>query len=342
MILSVIIPVYKVEKFIADCLQSVMHQTYDRFECILIDDHTPDRSMAIVEQLLDAYQGNIRFKLLRHQENQGISATRNTGLSAAHGDYVTFIDSDDIILPDFVASFVEQAQLHPGVDIIQSSFKDENHSIFSTDDLPAYIDHPHDIFSHYLHYHITWMVHAKFVRRQFLIGNALQFSQDIVIHEDLYWTYLVCQKAQTLASTNKKVYIYRNVNPESIMHQSANNFERSAHFYLMIIDRLRKQIREDCLTDNHFFLLNFFFYVTQQIQENSDISPSTLQSAQRLRGDYLRQAVQKGNFFEIIYILHLYQPISLLQKHFHFYRHRVIYKLERLARWHYRHLPDKS
>ena len=70
MILSVIIPVYKVEKFIADCLQSVMHQTYDRFECILIDDHTPDRSMAIVEQLLDAYQGNIRFKLLRHQENQ--------------------------------------------------------------------------------------------------------------------------------------------------------------------------------------------------------------------------------------------------------------------------------
>lgn len=339
MILSVIIPVYKVEHFIADCLQSVMHQTYDRFECILIDDHSPDRSMDIVEQLIDEYQGNISFQLLHHQENQGISSTRNTGLSVAQGDYVTFIDSDDIISPDFVASFVELAQLHPGVDIIQSNFKDESHSIFSTDDLPAYIDNPHDIFLNYLHYHITWMVHAKFVRKQFLTDNALQFSRDIVIHEDLYWTYLVCQKAQTLASTNKKVYIYRNVNPESIMHQSANNFERSAHFYLMIIDRLRKQIREDCFTDNHFFLLNFFFYVTEEIRKSSDISQRTLCTTKCLRSDFLHQALHEGKFFEFIYILHLYNPFCHLLD-YRFYRQKVIYMLERLSRWHYRHLPD--
>lgn len=338
MILSVIIPVYKVEEFITDCLQSVMNQTYDCFECILVDDYTPDRSIAVAEHLIGNYQGNISFQILHHQKNQGISCARNTGLSVAQGDYITFVDSDDIISPNFVESFVEQIQLHPSVDVIQCGINNNVSHIFSEDCVPTYVDNPHDIYSLFLRFNIPWMVHAKFLRREFIKDNNLQFSQDILIHEDLYWTYFVCQKAQTFAATNKKVYDYRSVNPDSIMHQSANNFERSAHYYLMIIDRLRKHLREDCLTDNHFFLLNHFFFVMEQMRKSSDISPEVMSTARRLRGDYLHQAFKTGKYLETIYILNLYQPLCLLQN-FRFYRQRCIYKLERLSRWHYRRLP---
>ena len=78
--ITVIIPVYKVEKFIERCLCSVMKQTYKKaFECILVNDCTPDNSMSIVQRIIDGYQGNISFRVINHEKNRGLSAARNTG-----------------------------------------------------------------------------------------------------------------------------------------------------------------------------------------------------------------------------------------------------------------------
>lgn len=95
---SIIVPVYNVEPYITDCLQSVMRQTYaGPLECILVDDCSVDRSMAVAEQMISEYAGPIEFRIIRHEHNRGASAARNTGMDVSTGDYVFFLDSDDFI-----------------------------------------------------------------------------------------------------------------------------------------------------------------------------------------------------------------------------------------------------
>lgn len=96
--ISIIIPVYNVEEYIAECLQSVMRQTYQgSIECILVDDCGKDHSIAVAEQQIAKYLGPIEFRILHHKRNRGLSVARNTGLDAATGEYIYFLDSDDII-----------------------------------------------------------------------------------------------------------------------------------------------------------------------------------------------------------------------------------------------------
>ena len=99
--ISIIIPVYNVGPYVEDCLRSVMRQTYTGpMECIIVDDCGTDNSMEIVERLVSEYDGPIDFKVLHHAHNRGVSAARNTGMDAAIGDYLFFVDSDDMLTDD--------------------------------------------------------------------------------------------------------------------------------------------------------------------------------------------------------------------------------------------------
>ena len=101
--ISIVVPVYNVEPYIAECVQSVMNQTYQgSMECVVVNDCGTDRSMAIAEKLIACYKGTIEFKVLHHEQNQGISVARNTGIEASTGDYVFFLDSDDTISSDCI------------------------------------------------------------------------------------------------------------------------------------------------------------------------------------------------------------------------------------------------
>lgn len=101
-LISVIIPVYKVEQYLRQCVDSVVGQTHGHLEILLIDDGSPDGSGAICE---DYSQRDARVRVI-HQQNQGLSAARNTGLDAAAGEYVAFVDSDDWLEPDMLASLL--------------------------------------------------------------------------------------------------------------------------------------------------------------------------------------------------------------------------------------------
>ena len=94
--ISIIVPVYKVEQYLHRCLDSIVAQTFTDWECILIDDGSPDKSGAICDEY--ASKDN-RFKVI-HQENKGVSAARNAGLEAAKGEWIGFVDSDDWIEPN--------------------------------------------------------------------------------------------------------------------------------------------------------------------------------------------------------------------------------------------------
>lgn len=102
-IVSIIIPIYNVAPYIAECLNSVFAQTYQgEVECLLVDDCGTDESMDIVERMIKEYSGPIACRILRHDHNRGLSAARNTGVRAARGQYICFMDSDDWATPDML------------------------------------------------------------------------------------------------------------------------------------------------------------------------------------------------------------------------------------------------
>jgi glycosyltransferase involved in cell wall biosynthesis len=113
-LVSVIIPVYKAERYIATTLQSVLDQTYQNFELLIIDDGSPDRSIEICQQFIDR-----RIKIIC-QENRGVAAARNHGIRAAQGEYIAFLDADDIWLPTKIEKHIHHLENSPSVGISYS------------------------------------------------------------------------------------------------------------------------------------------------------------------------------------------------------------------------------
>ena len=103
---TVIVPVYKVEKYLERCIDSIINQSYSNLEIILVDDGSPDRCPAICDSYALREE---RIKVI-HKENGGLSSARNAGINEANGQYFCFVDSDDYILPDMIEQLVRSAQ----------------------------------------------------------------------------------------------------------------------------------------------------------------------------------------------------------------------------------------
>ncbi len=115
-LISVIIPVYNVEKYLARCLDSIIYQAYSNLEIILVDDGSPDNSGKICD---DYAEKDNRVRVI-HKENGGVSSARNIGIEVAKGDYITFVDSDDYILDNHFLQFVKSEK--NSNDMVISSF----------------------------------------------------------------------------------------------------------------------------------------------------------------------------------------------------------------------------
>ena len=116
--LSIIVPVYNVEKTLKRCVDSILRQRLDNYELLLIDDGSPDNSGAMADEMAD----NDRIKVY-HKANGGLSDARNYGLERATGDYVTFVDSDDEIAQNTFPKLVKILHTHPEYDLLEYSVK---------------------------------------------------------------------------------------------------------------------------------------------------------------------------------------------------------------------------
>ncbi|MFD1211673.1 CDP-glycerol glycerophosphotransferase family protein [Arthrobacter sp. GCM10027362] len=126
-LLSVIVPVYNVEKYLADCLQSLSNQSYRNIEIIVVDDGSPDNSFAIASKFASLDR---RIRIVR-RENGGLGAARNTGIAEARGDYITFVDSDDEIPVDAYAQMMASARLTGSEIVIGAMVRSRNGKIIT-------------------------------------------------------------------------------------------------------------------------------------------------------------------------------------------------------------------
>ena len=232
-LLSIIIPIYGVEKYIEDCLDSIISQECEGIdlECILIDDCTPDNSMTVVSKKLQEYHGGINFIIKHHDINRGHCAARNTGLKYASGDYVLFVDSDDILAPKALQSLYEELNKTNvcEVDVIMGNAYDrmDKRCIMDFDDDTSFLiennkeEALRKLLSREL-FHTSW---NKLVKKTMLIRDKIYFEEGI-INEDLLWSYLVFLHAKNVLIVPKVTYIYAKDNPTNITNTSE---ERITH-----------------------------------------------------------------------------------------------------------------
>ena len=206
--ISIIIPVYNVAPYVARCLDSVIAQTYPELECIIVDDCGTDNSMQIVRDKLEHYSGPIEFKIITHEKNRGLSAARNSGTAVATGEYVYYLDSDDLILPDTVALLVKPVE-NERLDFVIGNYAagGEDSGTISLR-LSYEISHSNkEILTTYLAGQWYMMAWNKLVSREFLFKNNLEFPEGI-IHEDELWSFELACFAGSMGVVNSLTYVY--------------------------------------------------------------------------------------------------------------------------------------
>ena len=109
---SLVIPIYNASSYIEACIASIIAQTMDEIEVILVDDHGPDNSMQLAKAYVDSHPSNKQFRFLATPHNMGPGPARSVGIEAAQGEYIGFVDSDDVVTPDFCQQLYTAAKAH--------------------------------------------------------------------------------------------------------------------------------------------------------------------------------------------------------------------------------------
>ncbi|WP_117168561.1 glycosyltransferase [Paraliobacillus sediminis] len=216
--ISVIVPIYRVEKFLSKCIESIINQTYFNLEIILVDDGSPDRCFEICEKY--ASMDN-RIVVIR-KENGGLSDARNAGLKAASGNYISFIDSDDYIYETFYECLLNLI-IKNDADIAQCGYQivEEDQEFTpirnekAIEDIVVLdkLDILHNLYN--INYGDTVVVWNKLFKSN--LFNNLFFPKGKV-HEDELTTYQILYRANKVAITSKKMYFYLQ-RSDSIMGQ---------------------------------------------------------------------------------------------------------------------------
>ncbi|HEK0649269.1 TPA: glycosyltransferase family 2 protein [Proteus mirabilis] len=208
-LVSIIVPVYNVEKYLTQCIESIINQDYKNIEIILIDDGSPDQSGQIVDRfaLIDP-----RIKAL-HINNGGVSAARNLGLSIANGKYIVFVDADDYLSIDYV-SYMLNISFETDCDFVISKncfkvpgnsqqIKNDDINILSPVEAASLLLYPGKVDVG------CW---NKMYKKQFLLENKITFPENFYMGEGLNFIIRVAQHSNNVGVGKRKVYHYRKDN----------------------------------------------------------------------------------------------------------------------------------
>ena len=210
---SIIIPVYNVSDYVERCINSVIHQTYTDLECIIVDDCTPDDSIEKCEKLIAEYNGPICFKILHHEKNRGLSAARNTGIDAATGEYVYFLDSDDHIIPECIQLMYNCIINHMESEVVMGGATASNGGFEymdyeKKDYLPEYTDNSDWINKAFLtHEMLSMTAWNVLINKDFLKRYSLFFIEGL-INEDEVWHFMLSKYVTHLSILHKNTYYY--------------------------------------------------------------------------------------------------------------------------------------
>jgi len=236
--LSIIVPVYNVQDYLSDCLDSIVNQNVDDYEIILVDDGSTDESGTICDNYCNMYS-NVK---VIHKENGGLGSARNVGASTAVGHYIMFLDSDDYYMPNSLAELLDTAErddldiLMYGAQILvedgsshKNTYERKNKKFNVITTGIESIDE--DLNNKEYHSSACF----RMIKRSFLLSTKIEYKEGI-IHEDVAPTFLTCIQAKRVETKNVNPYV-RRYRSGSIMNE--RTFEKSKEGYLYSIKEIK-------------------------------------------------------------------------------------------------------
>jgi glycosyltransferase involved in cell wall biosynthesis len=211
---SICVPVYGAEKFMEKCARSLFEQTYEHIEYVFVNDCTPDRSIDIIREVMEDYpQRKASVRIVEHEHNKGLSASRHTGVLNATGDYIFHFDDDDYLELDAISQYVACAQ-KTGADMVMADyiwvFQDK--AIRHYDTVPA---DKKEYVRRLLTRKSTIQIWGRLIRRQFILDNDLFAPDGLDLSEDYVLIPVMAYKAAKVAKVDAALVNYVRYNTAS-------------------------------------------------------------------------------------------------------------------------------
>lgn len=219
MTISVIVPVYNVEKVLYHCIDSILNQIFNDFELILVDDGSTDNS----GRICDEYAGKDTRAKVIHKQNGGVSSARNAGIEAAKGEYICFVDSDDYLESNYLKELVETKKKYPDFDNVWCGFQTvEDYNGKNKEAVIAKNDTGNSCYSleDIMILHERWLDASpcnKLFNKRVVVNNNIKFPEDLSLGEDLLFNfeYLDSTKGKIVV-INQPLYNYIRDGKESL------------------------------------------------------------------------------------------------------------------------------
>ena len=253
--ISIIVPVYKVEQYLRRCLDSIVAQTFTDWECILVDDGSPDGSGTICDEY--AFHDS-RFRVI-HRQNAGVSAARNAGLDAAQGKWILFSDSDDWLCASCLSLLLDTSCQNDADVTVGAYFLNDGKKDFAVR-CPSggTMEMPKD-FAFW--WQGPW---AKLIKKSVLHKHNIKFPEEITLAEDLYFTFFLFYHAKNICAVEDCVYHYFQ-NKNSVCNTIS---EKNLSDELLVISEIEGFIRtsgtfekwESFLADRKIMAKNKFIF----------------------------------------------------------------------------------
>lgn len=226
-LVSIIIPVYNKASFIKETLESALEQTYLNTEIILIDDGSSDGSFEILQEYYQKYPDKI---VLIDQENQGVSAATNKGIEAAKGDYIQFLDADDLISPDKIANQIKLLEAQPFSTIASCEWRIFKDTLKQSQSMPYSVfqnfDSGLDLLLRFWN-HQEMMAISSYLTHRSLIEKAGAWDESLTINQDgEYFTRVLLHADKVVYDSEGKVY-YRTPGESNVSQQKTEKAMKS-------------------------------------------------------------------------------------------------------------------
>lgn len=226
-LVSIIVPVYGVERYIERCAVSLFEQTYKDVEYIFVNDATPDQSIEVLRTVMELYPERAKaVKIVEHPHNKGLSAARNTGVDNATGEYVWHVDSDDYVATDAVEKLIEAAERN-NADIVICDINVVTSKGIYTEKI-IYNDKV-DYIRRLLQHTQKCAHWNKFYRKSLLDTTGIRSDEQIRMAEDYAVTPRLLYCAKRVAMLHEPLYFYETTNQSSYVHNLSHVAIESHH-----------------------------------------------------------------------------------------------------------------
>lgn len=323
--ISVIVPIYNAEKVLNYCVDSILNQTFQDFELILVDDGAIDKSGVLCDEYA-AKNGKITAV---HLENGGVSKARNIGIGLAKGEYICFIDSDDYVTETYLEELIKTKGKYPDCDSVWcgfqtvSDYKGSNLkvNVFSSEDNYSLLNRTEIMTLH--EKWLSQMPWNKLFNADIIKNNNIKFHEDLSLGEDLIFNlnYLDCSNGK-IAIVNNALNYYISGRKESLDNKYYPNlFE----IYKKINSEIFKYIKKwNCDESQMIIYYNSCFYSYEKVLRNtfhpkSEIKNKYKHNKQVMKSEEFREALNNSNcyinsLYEFGYKIASYRFIRILDK----------------------------